>query len=122
MSRLQTRIDGVDTSLHYDLVESIFMFIVLLCTMRLQILVHVAPCFVPSSHLPVSRGKEIRVADLCLFVTRLQLREIAIQPPDLWTYSNEGEFYKRAPACRNSRVRAEFPLGSSSPLKFASLL
>lgn len=70
----------------------------------------------------LSRGKEIRVADLCLFVTRLQLREIAIQPPDLWTYSNEGEFYKRAPACRNSRVRAEFPLGSSSPLKFASLL
>lgn len=57
------------------------------------------------------------MADLCLFVTRLQLREIAIQPPDLWTYSNEGEFYKRAPAVGTPSV----PLGSTSPLKFASL-
>lgn len=67
----------------------------------------------------VSREKEIRVADLCLFVTRLQLREIAIQPPDLWTYSNEGEFYKRQPV---GTQPSSSPLGSTYPLKFASLL
>lgn len=52
------------------------------------------------------------MADLCLFVTWLQLREIAIQPPDLWTYSNEGEFYKRAPAVGtpSSSPRLGFPI------------